>query len=281
MDQSNIQSNLINTYNYFFNTPLGLTITIIVIILCLIMLTSLGENNVSNNISSEGTSRSAFSIIFSIILVILVIFILFKAYDYFIMEKGITDVINQVSNIMNPSAENTPQSAGEVEYKPSPVREIKFKKQVFNIPGNYYNYKDAKAMCKAYGSELATYKQLEDAYKNNAEWCNYGWSSGQMAFFPTQQQTFDELQKIKGHEHDCGRPGINGGYIPDANTKFGVNCYGYKPRMTDVEEELMKTMPRYPQTKEELEFEKKVARLKGKLDKIIVSPFNPTTWSQI
>jgi hypothetical protein len=31
-----------------------------------------------------------------------------------------------------------------------------------------------------------------------------------MALFPTQKETWDKLQKIKGHEHDCGRPGING-----------------------------------------------------------------------
>ena len=33
----------------------------------------------------------------------------------------------------------------------------------------------------------------------------------------------EKLQKIKGHEHDCGRPGINGGYIDNPNVRFGVN----------------------------------------------------------
>ena len=46
-------------------------------------------------------------------------------------------------------------------YQPVPVPEIKFKKQVFNIPGNYYSYDNAKALCKAYGAELATYDQIE------------------------------------------------------------------------------------------------------------------------
>ena len=99
----------------------------------------------------------------------------------------------------------------------------------FNIPGNDYSFEDAKALCKAYGAELATYSQIEDAYKNGAEWCNYGWSANQMAFYPTQKTTWDKLQKIKGHNHDCGRPGINGGYIQNPRVRFGVNCYGPKP----------------------------------------------------
>ena len=39
---------------------------------------------------------------------------------------------------------------------------------------NYYDYENAKALCKAYGAELATYDQIEKAYNSGAEWCNYG-----------------------------------------------------------------------------------------------------------
>ena len=48
----------------------------------------------------------------------------------------------------------------------------------------------------------------------------------QLALFPTQYGKWERLQKIKGHENDCGRPGINGGYIDNPNVKFGINCYG-------------------------------------------------------
>ena len=65
--------------------------------------------------------------------------------------------------------------------------EIMMGEQVFNIPSNSYTYTDAVALCKAYGAKLANYKQIEDAYKNGGEWCNYGWSDDQMALFPTQQ----------------------------------------------------------------------------------------------
>lgn len=159
--------------------------------------------------------------------------------------------------------------------------QIFMKKQVFNIPGNDFVYPDAKALCKAYGARLATYQEIEDSYNDGAEWCNYGWSEGQMALYPTQQKTFDELQKIEGHENDCGRPGINGGYIDNPAMKFGVNCYGYKPRMTEEEEELMANKPIYPKTKKDKAMDERVQYWKDKLSEILVSPFNQTTWSKL
>ena len=136
-------------------------------------------------------------------------------------------------------------------------------------------------MCKAYGSDLATYKQVEDAYENGGEWCNYGWSQGQMALFPTQQSTFDRLQTIKGHEHDCGRPGINGGYIANPNVRFGVNCYGYKPKINEEEQQMMQNVSPYPQTMEDIEMEKKVGYWKDHVDDILVSPFNRDRWGEL
>ena len=49
-----------------------------------------------------------------------------------------------------------------------------------------------------------------------------------MALYPINQ-TWKKFQKIEGHEHDCGRPGLNGGYIKNPNVRFGVNCYGTNP----------------------------------------------------
>ena len=60
-----------------------------------------------------------------------------------------------------------------------------------------------------------------------------------MALFPTQQQTWNKLQKIKGHKNDCGRPGINGGYIDNKNVRFGVNCFGTKPEASADELNLL------------------------------------------
>ena len=152
--------------------------------------------------------------------------------------------------------------------------------EVFNIPGNEYTYTDAKALCKAYGGKLASYTQIENAYKSGAEWCNYGWSANQMALYPTQKSTWNKLQKIKGHEHNCGRPGINGGYIKNENVKFGVNCFAPKPRITEEEQNLMDNSTPYPLTPEEIKLNKLTDKYKKNLHSILISPYNYEKWNQ-
>ena len=155
--------------------------------------------------------------------------------------------------------------------------------QVFNIPGNNYTYENATAVCKAYGGDLADYSQMEDAYREGAEWCNYGWSKGQMAFFPTQKKTFDNLQKIKGHENDCGRPGINGGFMANPFVRYGVNCYGKKPKINEEEKILMETkeVDHVTVSPENAIMEQRVNYWKNQIPNILVSPFNPDRWSKI
>lgn len=155
--------------------------------------------------------------------------------------------------------------------------------EVYNISNNLYTYEDAKAVCKAMGSRLATYDEIEDAYNNGAEWGTYGWSEGQHAYFPTQKDTWNKLQKVKGHEHDLGRPGVNGGYFSNPNVRFGVNCYGVKPPMTDAEKALMSAKKDhiYPKTKEDLALDAKVEFWKANKDKMLVlNGYNTNSWSR-
>ena len=102
-----------------------------------------------------------------------------------------------------------------------------------------------------------------------------------MALFPTQQKTYDKLQTIEGHEHDCGRPGVNGGYMANPMLKFGANCYGYKPKITKDEEYLMANALPYPRTNKDILLEKRVEYWKNKLGEILVAPFNKNTWSRL
>lgn len=188
-----------------------------------------------------------------------------KLKNLFTLEPEVDIVID---------TENDPLPMDEV-----PVPEITFEKQVFHIPDNKYTYEDSKAICNAYGARLATWKEIEDAYEKGGDWCGYGWSDGQMALYPTQYNKWKELQKIKGHEHDCGRPGVNGGYIANPNVRFGINCYGYKPEITPEEAKMMANTPLYPITKKELDFERKVDYWKQKIPEILVAPFNNSNWS--
>uniref|UniRef100_A0A6C0LK79 Link domain-containing protein n=1 Tax=viral metagenome TaxID=1070528 RepID=A0A6C0LK79_9ZZZZ len=241
---------------------------------------SLGKNGGDSDTTFSGdTSKSGGSNIAGIIIIIiLVILIIINAFEYFLN----VNISAYVSGFFDPSVKTKHiDIVVNKDNETPPVQEIKFRKQVYNIPGNYYNYENAKAICSAYGSELATYNQIEDAYKNGGEWCNYGWSADQMALYPTQEDTYNNLQDIKGHEHDCGRPGINGGYIANPNVKFGVNCYGNKPKITEEEDDLMKTMTPYPETIEDQMFQKRVDFWKSKVENILVSPFNYNTWGEI
>ena len=151
--------------------------------------------------------------------------------------------------------------------------------EVFNIPGNVFTYKQAPNLCKAYGARLATYDEVEKSYNAGGEWCNYGWSDKQMALFPTQTGTFNKLQAMPGHEHDCGRPGINGGYIANPNVRFGVNCYGKKMKMTDAERKLMDLDPLPISARDEM-LEKQVEFWSKHISNILVSPFNYNKWSR-
>jgi hypothetical protein len=157
------------------------------------------------------------------------------------------------------------------------------KEEVFNISNNLYSYEDAKAVCKAMGSRLASYDEIEDAYTNGAEWSTYGWSEDQHAYFPTQKATWSKLQKVKGHEHDLGRPGVNGGYFSNPNVRFGVNCYGVKPPMTDAEKALMDARKDqvYPKSKEDQALDAKVEFWKANKDKMLVlNGYNTQAWSR-
>lgn len=153
--------------------------------------------------------------------------------------------------------------------------------QVFHVSNNLYNYKDARAVCDAYDARLATFKEVDDAYQGGGEWCGYGWSEGQMALYPTQYSTWNKLQKIEAHKNDCGRPGINGGFIENENLKFGVNCYGNKPGITPESAYMMQNRALFQKNAKEIEFDKNVAHWRSKLPNILVDPFNRDSWSAV
>jgi hypothetical protein len=151
--------------------------------------------------------------------------------------------------------------------------------QVFNISNNIYTYKEAKDVCKSFDSQLATYDQIEAAYNDGGEWCAYGWSENQMAFFPTQKLTWDKLQKSEKTKNVCGRPGVNGGYMANPNIKFGVNCYGKKPDPTQLELDMMQNS--LPVTIEDSQLDSKVQFWKDNRDKLLhVNSFNHNKWSE-
>lgn len=138
-----------------------------------------------------------------------------------------TDIYANKSPSTSPSVSNTTPSSND---SPS---DCVSDKQVFNVSNNLYTYEEAQKVCAAFDASMATYDQIEGSYENGGEWCNYGWSEGQMAYFPTQKKTWNLLQKNPKTKNVCGRPGINGGYMSNPYIHFGANCYGIKPKQPD------------------------------------------------
>lgn len=191
--------------------------------------------------------------------------------------KGLPDEINY------DTCGNKIGSVDTCGNKIAPVVPVKPKEEVFNISNNLYTYDDAHAICKAFDSRLANYEDIEKMYNDGGEFCNYGWSENQQILFPTQKASWDKLQKSPGHENDCGRKGINGGYISNPQMLFGVNCFGVKPsgtvadlnRLTAISDTV------HPKTIQDEITDAKVKYWKDNKDKmLILNPFNQKNWSQ-
>lgn len=254
----------------------SILLLIVVIGLFVILFSTLGKKSSSTEELSGNGSSKLLTILLGGVLIVVV---LLNGLQYF-FDINLTAQLNNLFTA-TPSIDLTVEQPGTGPSDIAPVPEIKIKEQVFHIPGNKYTYDNADALCKAYGSRLATYDEIEKAYKNGGEWCSYGWSDRQLALFPTQKDTWNYLQNVEGHENDCGRAGINGGYIANPNVRFGANCYGYKPKITDEELEKMQTDPLYPRTVKDIKEEKRIEFWRRRIPEILVAPFNKNVWSLI
>ena len=83
---------------------------------------------------------------------------------------------------------------GDIYIKPESEAPVQLE-EVYNIGNNIYTYDEANSVCNSLNAKLATHDQVVNAYKNGAEWCNYGWSSGQNALFPIQKETWEKTRK--------------------------------------------------------------------------------------
>lgn len=183
-----------------------------------------------------------------------------------------TDVNHSSNKNTTQHANNTTQTVNQKPEENIPEVVEDSKEQVYNLGSNTYTYADARAACEAHDGRLAKLNEVIEAYKKGADWCNYGWTEGQIAVFPTQKKTFDKLQQgPKENRLDCGTVGVNGGYFENPNYYFGANCYGIKPKPKNGE--IMKTQ-------EIDENELRVREFRSKLDKIKVLPFSHSKWSQ-
>lgn len=251
------------------------------------------KNSVNSVVNAKGMPGWGLplGIFISLILIFTVLFVFFAKE----IRVGYENVINAIRGSMGmdtkppvsvevqppPTTDPPPQIPSEQQSKSilEKVLPIGGPSEVFNVSKNEFSYYDAEPLCKALGAELATYDQVKEAYNKGADWCNYGWVKGQMAIYPTQKDTYDDLQKGSEDERGaCGKPGLNGGFFDNPEMRFGVNCYGAKPSQSGHDEaELMKN-GRIPKTVPSLKMDQKVRIFQKEADSMGVMPFNEEKW---
>lgn len=255
----------------------------------------IGIFSLFNNVSVNTPEARPWIVMIEVCLWILFIVILFLNMKYFSkFEFDFNDVLFNLFGSKKPELEvhvhKPKMPVRDVSSVPMPVRDVSsvpivpepqacttdISGEVFHLPHNRYTYEQATEACQMFDSRLATYDEVEDSYRNGANWCSYGWSSDQLALFPIQKSMYNELKKIPGHERDCGRVGVNGGYIENKNTKFGVNCYGKKPYAGEDDLAYMKKFS-FDKAYPELEALKK--EKEKKMDKLLIAPFNKDKWN--
>jgi len=277
------------------------TIFLILIIVFIILITGISYAIYNNKIDNQ---NKTFALIFIFILTVIILYLLGYIIYIYIYKSSFwnftrngnsysepsniiseeTLYINDSDDYIQPNSENKQSDNTDTGTSSNKDNQVKTsrEKQVFNVSKNIYTYNDAMAVCSAFDSKLADYNQIQDAYNDGGEWCNYGWSKDQMALYPTQQSIWDKLQNGPStYKNACGHVGINGGYFENPNLKFGVNCYGHKPVQSE-NTNYTNTQP-YPIdyiTEDQVNYNNKVTQYKNDLTSIDILPFNYSKWDE-
>jgi hypothetical protein len=260
--------------------------------------------NAGANNSKGGMFSGALGIFLGLFALFLVIFAVFneqirEGYEYMIVYfkqmlglETRPDVVSQITPAGGDVKSLTVPPPGDADPADAPVRAPSTASsivekvlpspggnEVYNVAQNNYTYYDAEPLCKALGAELATYDQVRDAWAKGADWCNYGWTKGQMAVYPTQRGTYDKLQNGPPEEkRACGTVGLNGGVFDNPELRFGVNCYGPKPSQTNHDEKSLMQQGKVPRGPETLAVDRKIAEFKEAVDSMFIRPFNTDKW---
>lgn len=252
--------------NLFYKNKVSfITFLVAVVFIYIAIFAIIGNKN------SDG-SRNFLALILEIVLWIIFIAIIYSnVKDLDISTWRLSDIFSGGPIFPPGPPPPHPPPPGPVPPPPGPEEQG----EVFHIFNNEYTYEEAKDVCNAYGSRLANYKEVENAYNEGANWCSYGWSNEQMGLFPTQKEIYDKLQQIPGHEHDCGRPGVNGGYFENPNIRLGVNCYGPKPPPKPVDEQYMRQTTFTPYVDDK----KLDEMIEQQQSEYVVAPFDSSKWS--
>ncbi len=302
---NNITQDFYDSVNSFGSNPFVLVVLIIIILIYYVIFAFLGnshDSDYSNNFTSGG-----FLFIEAILWALFILLVFINGLAYFFNINVITELKSifnktpevKIESTIDPSKNSETKSNVEsnVESKSESESESNSDlsndsdknnnpsnftfKEVYHVPGNKFTYHDAKAICKAFDGNMANYNQLVDAQKKGASWCSYGWTKDQLGLYPTSKIAFNKLKEKEGHKYDCGLPGINGGYVDNPHIKLGANCYGYKPKISELEKKILENDNLYPKTHKEKLFDERVKYWRERIGNILISPFNNDNWFNV
>ena len=279
---NNITRDFYDNVNNIGSNPFVLVVLIFIILMYYILFSLLGN-------SSE--TSGGFVLIEAILWTILISLVFMNGVAYFFNINVVTEIKNLFSKNPEIQITSTPDTIlddgndtdskkGNRQSQAQPNAVLKAK-EVYHIPGTVFTYHDAKAVCKAFDGELASYDELKNAQKQGASWCSYGWTKDQLGLYPTSESNWNKLQDKEGHENSCGLPGVNGGNVSNPHIKLGSNCYGYKPKISDLETNILKEKNIYPKTNKEKLFDQRVDYWKNRVGNILISPFNNENWLKV
>ena len=261
-----------DSFNMLGNNKLPFIILLVVVIFIYIMLFGF-----LNNISVDNENTKWWILILEIILVLVLIVVVALNINSFTDNEY--NFSTEIKNLFSSKRTEVNVIVDGAETKTEcPTNTDASDGEVFNIPKNIYTYTQAKDVCGSLNARLATYNEVESAYNEGGSWCSYGWSDDQMALFPTQKDVYNKLKLIPGHQHDCGRPGVNGGYIDNKNFKFGVNCYGKKPHWTEKDKDFMDNYS-YSPSMTDASYNDISNNDTDCVSNILIAPFNKSKWN--
>lgn len=241
-------------------------------------------NSAANTASNVASSAGGYGlwVFIGLFMVALIIFSMYykQIKDAVAKMLPVSEFKKVEEELSAPITDGAPRNSEPVEDKNSYINKVlPGMNEVFNVSSNKYTYADSEPLCRALGAELATYDQVKQAFENGADWCNYGWTKGQLALYPTQDATWEKLQMgPEAQRSVCGRPGMNGGFFDNPELRFGVNCYGKKPPQSKHDANKVASGDNMPVAPAAIDYEKKVSHYKSEADTIGILPFNSQTW---
>ena len=272
---------------------------------------SSNSSKMNNSSNSKTSTSSILRIIYISLLIIFILFLIYTIVTYYNYSQAVCyekksffdylfssdsnicsiytrpvpstisnirkDISKEMSDIQKDLTKGMSNIENNVKKDTTKIKDIFKKKEVFHIANQDYSYDQSKCKCSSYGARLATKDEVTNAYNSGANWCSYGWSEGQSAYYPVQKCYYDTIMEedgfLENSDKYCGKPGLNGGYFSNSQLKFGVNCYGVKPKGS-----IVKPKSPYCAPKEFCKLNKN-SYANQKLSTDEISPFNNDKWN--